>query len=358
MSPPEEMVDLLIQKMQTSHLDESRIMFVGDLYESETNVQSLENLCITVKTGNEPSMLASLMGVFCRRVSQLEEQHPVRVRAGRISEICFSHYSFYEFPPDMMDRRGDIGNGGDIFPNVRFCCEIDQCTNLTSLRTIIAQFPNIVLLKVQRCPMLKSIESLSGGCPNLELLSIQDCGLVCKPEELENNNSKCSWDSAFEALSRNRGQFELILRDCKALNTIPPSIQLLRNKLMVLSLDDLPNLKYLPSEIGALASLSLLRVTNTGITSLPPEIGRLDPSCAVFIQGEIVCPPKCYRGSIAAMKKYFTRRRMKVFKGFVLLSILFHRARSRAIERLFRPGGGGYKRCQDRFILMSRKRSK
>ncbi len=268
-------------------------------------------------------MLASLMGVFCRRVSQLEEQHPVRVRAGRISEICFSHYSFYEFPPDMMDRRGDIGNGGDIFPNVRFCCEIDQCTNLTSLRTIIAQFPNIVLLKVQRCPMLKSIESLSGGCPNLELLSIQDCGLVCKPEELENNNSKCSWDSAFEALSRNRGQFELILRDCKALNTIPPSIQLLRNKLMVLSLDDLPNLKYLPSEIGALASLSLLRVTNTVITSFPLEIGLSDPSCALFIPADLVCPPSFYSVILAALITSFTLLRIYLFICFSLFSIFF-----------------------------------
>ena len=49
MSPPEEMVDLLIQKMQTSHLDESRIMFVGDLYEYEGDAGTSHDMSFPVR---------------------------------------------------------------------------------------------------------------------------------------------------------------------------------------------------------------------------------------------------------------------------------------------------------------------
>ena len=79
-----------------------------------------------------------------------------------------------------------------------------------------------------------------------------------------------------------------------------------------------------------------------GIQMLPLEIGRLGPTCVVYLQGCFVHPPKCYRGGVDdAMKMYFTRRCLKVFKGFVRLSVLFRRARLRAVERLFRPAEGG-----------------
>lgn len=108
----------------------------------------------------------------------------------------------------------------------------------------------------------------------------------------------------------------------------------------------LPSLKEFPSEIETIRMASLA----FGIQMLPLEIGRLDPTCVVYLQGCFVHPPKCYRGGVDdAMKMYFTRRCLKVFKGFVRLSVLFRRARLRAVERLFRPGGGGCKRYRENF---------
>ncbi len=353
MTNPEEIADSVMEQMQISHLVESRIVFNGDLHQTQL-LEHVRNAsprpCITVCTGKDCNMLASLIEILDRRMSQMEDnQHPVRIRARRISAICLRRYSLstFHFADGILAR---------MFPNNRIYCEIVQCPNLTSTRSILRQFPHLVLLKIQKCTMLNTIHCLSDGCPNLELLIVQDCGLTFTPQEIKSirQGGGCSWDAAFEALARNPGPLEILFSDCKALNAIPSSIKLLKNNLTTLSLCQLPGLTQLPPDIEHLSSLSFLRITNTGITRLPEEIGRLDSACAVFFQGEnILCPPRCYRGSIDAMKSYFTRRRLKVFKGFVRLAVLFRQMRSRAIDRLFRPGGGGYKRCRDHFVAIS-----
>ena len=341
---------MLEKKMQESYLDETRVIFYGDLWilaDSKKESQDHNgSTCLQFSTGENPNLISALLYSFCRRISGLPINHPLRLRARRISDIYFSHYSFQEFPPANI--RDSVQ---DIF-EYQIACTIDHCPNLTSLGTIISEFPNVHVLTIKRCPMLTSVAFLV-HCANLNILRIQKCGISVVFSQLENEST--SWDSILKTFSerKNDNVFELAIHDCPEMNMIPPSIQFLRNCLVTLSLDRLPKFKYIPSEIGDLQSLVLFTVTNTAIQTLPSEIGRLN-DCSLFIQGEILtCPPKCHRGSIRSMRNFFTRKRLKAFKGFVRLAILFRHAKLRAIERLFCPGGNGYKRCRDNFLLMS-----
>ena len=135
-------------------------------------------------------------------------------------------------------------------------------------------------------------------------------------------------------------------------------IGLLGAKVTSLSLVNLPKLTRLPAEIGNFHYLTLLVIKNTSIRHLPQEIGRLE-GCQVDLSGDkMVCPSKCFRGSVEAMRKYFARKRLRAFKGLVRLAILFRRSRCRAVERMYMPGGTGYKRCRERFLQTSSKHAR
>ena len=346
---PEESADLFMQQMQASHLDETRIDFIGQhsegIREEDHHHQHhalAGRLFMAVTTGIDPDKISSMFEIVQHRLFQLDEEHIIRRRVRRISKIRFIHYTFQEFPDNI---------GGATFPQIT-SCTIANCRNLISVGSIVRHFARIELLDILSCPGFTSLQSLSDipNRSNLCMLKIKNCGLVCT-----NGND---WDEGIEALSRSRYPLEVVIQECRQLNAIPSSIQYLQN-LSSLTLDLLPKLTILPPEIGSLTSLTLLTLKNTGLLTLPPEIGRLKSSCEVFIQGsKILYPPKCYRGSIVAMRKCFAERRVKVLRGFIRLSILLRRARSRAVERLFKPGGDGYKRCRDNFITMSNKRSK
>eukprot|EP00957_Ditylum_brightwellii_P127959 9758874-Ditylum_brightwellii.AAC.1 len=49
------------------------------------------------------------------------------------------------------------------------------------------------------------------------------------------------------------------------------------------------------------------------------------------------------------MRQFFHQERMKLLRGSVLLIPHLTRARWRALERLYQPGGSGYFGCKERF---------
>ncbi len=49
------------------------------------------------------------------------------------------------------------------------------------------------------------------------------------------------------------------------------------------------------------------------------------------------------------MERYFQQSRVRNFRGVVRLSTLVRRAKFRAVDRIYRPGGEGFMRCRDNF---------
>jgi len=178
-----------------------------------------------------------------------------------------------------------------------------------------------------------------------------------------------SYHDAMEASSMitTSTDIELSIDNCPGIQCFPMStIYHLQDKLSILTLRHLPNLKRLPPEIAQLQHLKLLVIEKTGITHLPFfELGRLnyDQCHLAILDGSeakvntntndndnaaiMKSPPKEYRGSIQAMKRYFTIQRIQIWRGWVWLYLLFRRARLGALKRLYQPGGIGYNRCRD-----------
>lgn len=306
-----------------------------------------------------------------------------RMRA--FTTICFCHFDFDIFPRHLSESMCIL------FPSIRHGhVMIYSCPYICSIIELLMQFPNIASLDIKSCPMYKSI---LGTCAvqksafmsrstsflsNLCLIKIDNCGLAVKDHENEwddgmqilgkssssNGNLEASGDNIggnnVNRNYRHQSELEIILRNCNELERLPESIHHLNQNLHTLVLQALPQFTKLPSSICMLKSLKLLTIVDVTVTRFPPEIGRLRDDCEVAYinmhtntgysdkQGKIY-PPMCHRGSIASMRKYFTICRAKAFWGWVRLAILFRKARERANERLFSPGGRGYKRCRDHF---------
>lgn len=354
---PETIAEQFLQQMNSDLIrtfDETRINFVGgSVAQSAAAADGLSSqLCVSVQTGSDPSTIRSTFEVIHDRLhlidngNQEQGQGRARRRIRRISTICFRDYLFEKFPENV---------GGELFSEVSHCI-IYNCPNLSSIGQILIQFPRLVSLDINFCPQFKSFgdfASLSHSPPlHLCFVKFDDCGLAVS------SNNEQDWDDGMEGLSNIPGPIELIIKNCKTLASLPPSIEKLQN-LHTLILDKLPNLVELPSTFGNLKSLALLSVVDVGLIKLPPEIGRLNFGCLVhFACSRLIYPPRCYRGSLRAMRKYYAMSRLKAFCGFVRLAILFRRARKRANERLFAPGGRGYKRVREHFTEMSNKQSK
>ncbi len=343
--------DQFLQQMDGSTIrtfDETRINFIGGSICSEAVLSSVaisgSQMSVSIHTG--ATRLSSIFDIILSRINRDENSDQIRHRIARISTICFRKYSFDEFP----------GNGcGEIFTRISHCI-ISNCQNLSSIREVLKQFPRLESLDISFCPKFKAIGDfavLSDNSlnRNLSLIKFEECGL-------EVSSNKQDWDDGFEGLSTVPISMEIIIKSCEALESLPPSIEKLQN-LQTLILDKLPKLIELPSTLGNIQSLALLSVIDVGLIRLPPEIGRLNNGCLVhFACSSLVYPPRCYRGSLRAMRKCFAISRLKAFYGFVRLTIMFSRARKRANERLFTPGGRGYKRARDHFESTSNKQSK
>ena len=320
-----------------------------------------------------------------------------RLRA--FTTICFCHFDFDIFPRHLSESMCIL------FPSISHGhVMISDCPNICSIIELLIQFPNIASLDINSCPMYKSIlgtcttdqksafmSTSTSFLSNLCLIKIDNCGLVVKDHENE-------WDGGMEILGKSpsrhenpeasgndvgdnnvhvgrdnnrhhsHNELEIILRNCNEIERLPDCIQHLSKTLHTLILQELPQFTKLPSSIGLLKSLKLLTIVDATVILFPPEIGRLRDDCEVaYINmqtntdgcSEIsakIYPPMCHRGSIVSMRRYFTICRAKAFWGWIRLAILFRKARERANERLFSPGGRGYKRCRDHFSEATRNR--
>lgn len=315
-----------------------------------------------------------------------------------------SSYLEMMIPFDLLNR---------LFPNFHGSLTISNCAHLTSSHLdqfLLYDFGrNVSHLCMEHCPRLTCLGFLAKGRLqptasatatatavrririHLESLSLSHCGLIassslscccccCCCNNNSTTRSSTTWDAAMEtwSLTTTSLDIELTICHCPQVQCLPLGILVhLQDKLSVLDLRHLPLLTRLPAEIGLLQHLKIMSIENTGIVHLPPEMGRLNSQqCLVAILdspistctsrmssgssctttndkaqdvGVMKSPPKCYRGSIQAMQRYFTRQRIQIWKGWVWLFVLFRRARLRALERLYEPGGRGYKYCRDRF---------
>lgn len=325
-----------------------------------------------------------------------------RENMNRINTIIMEHCHEEEMeeeeeirlPFDLLNR---------LFPNFHGSLTIANSPYLTSSHLddlLTNDFGrNVTHLTFVNCPKLTCLGFLSKALPSqptlspgggrfsqrihLESLSISNCGLVASSTYTYNHatqnrtqNQKQNdstnhttfldplYHDAMEAwsMTTTSTDIELSIDNCPGIQCFPMSIiDHLQDKLSILTLRHLPNLKRLPPEIGQLQRLKLLVIEKTGITHLPLEIGRLnyDQCHVAILDGSkshinnnlpiMKSPPKEYRGSIQAMQRYFTIQRIQICRGWVWLYLLFRRARLRALERLYQPGGRGYKRCRDRF---------
>jgi hypothetical protein len=339
---------------------------------------------------------------------QEEEPQPPQEVKNYKEDSCssFNHTSVATFmiPFDLLSR---------VFPNFHGSLTIANCPNITSSHlddfTMHDFGRHVTHLYIDNCPGLTCLGFLAKALQqqqqqqqqstfttttttrrrrrirrrmNLESLSISNCGLIHTSNNIEDHSHQ-DWDDAMKAWSMTTTSLdvELSICNCPQIQSFPLGIiHHLKDKLSILNLRQLPKLTRLPAEIGQLQYLKMILLEKTGITHLPFEMGRLNVQhCLVAIldcgdgddagsgdsddagsgggggdheKGVVVmkCPPKCYRGSIQAMQRYFTIKRIQIWKGWIWLYLLFRRARLRALERLYQPGGRGYKRCRDRFL--------
>lgn len=115
----------------------------------------------------------------------------------------------------------------------------------------------------------------------------------------------------------------------------------------------------IPDELGNLRCLRFISFCGNNVTSLPRTMGRLDENCDVYLHRNpnLSYPPPAYQRSIKTMRLFFHRERMALLRGAVLFMPHCKRARWRANERLYEPGGSGYAACKERFEEVVRRTS-
>jgi len=337
----DESANVLLEKLRSSRCLEDTSICLRMKRDLCENSRMHRDNGIIHCTGYDPANLSYVLNSLSVLMHEMDLVDEVRQRANRMSKLVLRYYhSLTELPLDELAA---------IFPNITELV-VYECLNLNDMSSLFSSFPNLMMLKLQGCHDMKSLDFLSHAPPRgLQLLDINDCGLVYSP----------SWERAIQVLSQSDiVDLQIVIRNCKELQLLPPSIGLLGAKLRIFCLINLPKLTQLPAEIGNLQNLIFLVIRNTSIRHLPQEIGRLE-GCAIDLSGDkMIYPPKCFRGSVEAMRTYFARKRLRVFKGLVRLAILFGRSRCRAVERLYMPDGIGYKRCREHFLETSCKHAR
>lgn len=282
--------------------------------------------------------------------------------------IHFVDYEFEQVPPNI----------GPLFPHVTQC-SFYKCHQFTSFCSTLEQFPSLTTLAARDCPALTSLDSLSCISPTMSLqaIRINNCGLVV--------SSNQDWDDAMQSLGRTPSSgLVLNITSCQSLRRLPSTVRHLRNVLSCLRLETNYNLNYLPDSLGELSSMVEFQLINCpSIHALPPSMQRLKADCKVSITGNTRLIQRIsddshlthsssrevsvdygygvgtssrwalsyFSQKISKMKPYYHQNQMRQFRATVELSVLLHRARFRAIHRIYRPGGAGFQRCRDSFQM-------
>ncbi len=260
--------------------------------------------------------------------------------------------------------------------------------SLTSIDSIITQLPNLSSFNLSDCPNVRTLAPLAavlfledeedattttnnGSSSSssrrrrhqrlaLRHLWVRGCDLShMKSEE---------WSNVFEALAESTGPLERLTLSRNNMSYLHGSIGNLAS-LTYLFLEDNNTTGggsssssvtndatrgggfVIPEEIGQLQNLRFASLCGNDITRLPRQMAHLNPNCDVYLHRnpKLRYPPPQYSKSIKLMRQFFHQERMTLLRGTVLFMPHVTRARWRALERLYQPGGSGYFECKDRF---------
>lgn len=258
----------------------------------------------------------------------------------RIQRMYFASYSFHSLPERVV---------GSAYSNLNHV-DIRDNDTLQDIGSIISQLPNLQSLYICDCSNLTSILPIAtvpiqtGRRLALKHLWIRGVNF--------SRTTTAEWEGIFKSLAMSTGPVERLALSRNQMAYLPCSIASLSTALTYLFVEDMPGIA-LPDIIGSFSSLRYLSLAGNDLKRLPATIGRLGISSHADVNvhrnPNLTYPPAEYQKSIASMREFFHLERMKVFRGIVRLYPHLRRARLRANERLFRPGGSGFIECKARF---------
>lgn len=267
--------------------------------------------------------------------------------------LSFSDWDLEEIPPNL----------GRIMSRVNQCTFIN-CQNLSSLASIVAQFPNICVLVCRNCPSLTSLSSLKSIPIDSSLYNIafKDCGLKVTAYD--------DWEEGLIALGRTRSDMCIMtFQHCPHLTCLPSSIRHLKHKDLTVNFRSNGKLCKLPSELGDIQKIvGLSFIACPRLKELPWSLSRL-PDCSLFVSdcGALVGGLLSARTTIALGKVelsnglfcsirdhplYFVHRLKCLFVRIVFLKVFIRRWAKVVIDRMYRPEGKGYHQSKKRFENM------
>ena len=294
---------------------------------------------------------------------ELQDRGYVGTRALRYVNIQFIDFDFTELPSNL----------GRVLPHVKHCYFI-RCPKLSSLATTVEQFLGIQLLICRGCSCLTSLSSLEALPLNSSLynLAFKNCGLRVTADD--------DWESGLRAIGTRPGDNRCILtiQNCDQLTILPPSIiQLKRLRRASIILVSNTKLRRLPSELGDIQNLELMQCNDCPqVKLLPWTLSRI-PNCSISVNNnadlldgfrqsgiEVYTNVNAnanahdepyFKGRVRELEPYFKDRRRRFTVGIIKLKIHLHRAGRKAVDRLYRPGGAGFKRSREHFEMMASK---
>jgi len=268
---------------------------------------------------------------------------------------------------------------------------INKKASLTSIDSIITQLPNLSSFNLSDCPNVRTLAPLAS------VLFLEDDEATSSSSSNNNNGSSSGsrrrhrrnrlalrhlwvrgcdlshmaseeWSNVFEALAESTGPLERLTLSRNNMSYLHGSIGKLTS-LTYLFLEDNNSTGgssssvnkddndattcgfVIPEEIGQLQNLRFASLCGNDITRLPRQVSHLNPNCDVYLHRNpnLRYPPPQYSKSIQVMRQFFHRERMTLLRGSILFIPHVTRARWRALERLYQPGGSGYFACKDRF---------
>ena len=188
---------------------------------------------------------------------------------------------------------------------------------------------------------------------NLRHLWVRGCNLRSMERD--------EWADVFDALAISSGPLERLTLSRNGMRYLHSHVGKLKS-LTYLFVEDndggatmksnTPGIGFeVPDELGELTGLRFVSFCRNNVTALPRTLGRLHDSCDLYLHRNpnLAYPPPMYQRSVKAMRQFFHQERMTLLRGAVLFMPHRKRARWRANERLYSPGGFGYLVCKDRF---------
>lgn len=271
--------------------------------------------------------------------------------------LSFSDWDLNEIPRNL----------GRVMPRVNQCTFIN-CHNLSSLASVVEQFPNICVLVCRNCPCLTSLSSLKSIPMNSCLYNIafKDCGLRVTAND--------DWNEGMSALGRTLvDHFILTFQHCPDLTCLPSSIHYLKNKELTVNFRSNGKLCKLPLELGEIRKITGLSIISCPrLHELPWSLSRLADcslfvsDCALLLGGlSRIALGDNNRGegnnggnnngifcSIRDHQLYFVDRLKCHFVRIVFLKVFIRRWVKDVMDRMYRPEGKGYHQSKERFENM------